>query len=209
MTINKFIGLIGLLTFTLLTIYIVIIKKEKEQMQKDYETELENNKSINVLESGLLANSYALQKASWVHSIYGIDEETILTGREYSKTKLIQKLDGLTLLLSFDSNMCGPCLDREIENMKVLASTFKSLNLIVVTQGFPSNYIFNDAKFKGLESSIFTANKIPLKAGSFIDSPTFVIFKDKRPLFFYHPAKNHNRAFNMLLQVLEIAFSDK
>jgi len=202
MNVNKFIGLVALLTFALLAIYIVSLKKENEQIQQNYEAELNSNKSVNVLEAGLLANSFVLQKASWMHSIYGVDEETILTDREYAKTKLTQKLNGLTLLLSFDSDMCGPCLDREIENMKVLASSFKSLNLVIVTSGFPSNYIFKDSKFIGLESNIFTSKKTPFKAGGLIDTPTLALFKDKKELFTYHPDKNHNEYFKNLLEVL-------
>lgn len=209
MSINKYIALIGLVTIASLAIYIAILKKEKEQIQRSYQTELENRKSIDALETSLLANSYTLQKASWIHSIYGIDDEIVLTNREDSKIKLIDKLNGLTLLFSLDSNMCSPCLDREIENMKVLTSSFKSLNLIVAAQGFPSNYVFNDSKFKGLEPNVFTVQKNPFKAGLLVESPTFALFENKTPLFFYHPDKNHNLAFDKLLQVFETSLTDR
>lgn len=93
--------------------------------------------------------------------------------------------------------------------MKVLTTTFENINLIVTIQGLPSSYVFNDEKFKELESNIFTVRTLPSKAGTLVDSPKFAFFDNETPLFFYHPDKNHNRAFDMLLQTLEITLNEK
>jgi hypothetical protein len=154
MKVNKFTGFIVVLTFSLLSIYIIILKNDREQIQQNYKAELETRNSLNTFESRLLANAYQLQQASWLNSIYGIDEKTILTDIDDTKSALIDKLEGLSLLFYFDSNVCSPCLNREIENMKILANSFRDLYLVIVNQGFPSNYIFKDSKFSGLESSI-------------------------------------------------------
>ncbi|MFT7162954.1 MAG: hypothetical protein ACI9GZ_004152 [Bacteroidia bacterium] len=209
MNLNKYIVLTCIIVVGSLAIYTLILKKEKEQIKNSYQAAIKNNKSSDALNTSLLYNSYELQKVSWLHSMYGVDKEILLTDKENIKNKLIDKLNGFTLLFSFDSNMCNPCIDREIQNMKVLTSTFENINSVITTQGLHSSYVFKDEKFKGLESNIFTVRTPPLKAGALVDSPTFVFFDNKTPLFFYHPDKNHNRAFDMLLQALEITMTDK
>ena len=205
---TKLLARISLICVGALAIYTLKLKKEKNLILSNYENALEASQLNDDLKTGLLNNAYGLQQASWVHSIYGINEEIILTNQDKSKTKLIDKLEGFTLLFSFNSNMCNPCIDREIENMKLLSKKFKNINLIITTQGLPANYVFKDQKFKGLDANIFIVNTPLLKASSIVESPTFILFDNKNPLFFFHPAKNHNRAFEMLLQVFQKTLSD-
>lgn len=203
MNLNKNTYIICILCICALTIYAVILYNQKEAFKIKYKAEIQASEYSKKLHSSLLNNYYELQKASWVHSLYGLNKEITLTSQNNSKMRLSELLQGFTLLFFFNSSMCTPCVNREIENMKELMKTLKSINLIVIAQGYSSNYIFKDSKFKGLESSIFTVSQSPLVAGNLVETPSFVLFKNRVPLFFFHPDKNHNRYFDILMQVLE------
>lgn len=172
--------------------------KEKLEEVKRYE-ELDTS-----FEEVLLDNAYELQKLSWIHSISGVNTKIITKNKENDESQLANHLNDFTLLFSYNSNMCGPCVNREIENIKILNEKFKNINLIILTQGIPSNYLYNDAKFQGIESNIFTVQKSPFLAEPLIDSPLFAFFRNQKPLFIFYPDKNHNKTFQHLQETLTL-----
>lgn len=170
--------------------------------QKKGSSEIEKLKREVELRDQLFKNAYELQKANWIHSLNGINDTlTILDIHNNLKT-FSNLVHDTTLVYYFDSDMCSPCLEREIDNLKKIKNENSYVNLIIIMNGFTKDYVFRDPKFQDLKSEIFISKKPLFKAGKLTNSPVAMLIKDSDILFISHIPKNHNIIFLNLSEIL-------
>jgi hypothetical protein len=176
----------------------------------NYETRidaLENKVSLQQSENEsletLLYNSKQFEMANWSQVLHGINNQLEIYSSDNKRMHLIDLLNGKKLLFHFQSEMCSSCVDRELQNLEVLAETFGKDKILILAEDYRATYIQRAEQFKKWQGQIYVVDDNPFVNGGLLITPTLSVLEDNKLEIFYHAPKNRNDSFEMLLGVLK------
>jgi hypothetical protein len=179
-------------------VYIFILERKLADTDKtlhQQQKESSNYKSL----TDELAN---IQYLNWL-----LSDEKILNVQLISKDKstyqLFDLIDNEKFIFYFDSNMCWPCVKKEMNNLEQLAKYCGRENILIINSGFSNRFFFNDDRFRGWDNIFITKSSIFTKKYS-IQVPIIVLTNNIGDIkFAYNAPKASNIMFNTFLDFIK------
>ncbi|MCU4177868.1 hypothetical protein [Carboxylicivirga sp. N1Y90] len=187
---------ISFLTITALAI-VILYNKNKIDSLTNSNNELSQKNKINF---SILEEQFAIQEINAIIHSKGI-ENINLTSREGEKYFLFNIDLYNKHVVFFDAEMCSICIDKEFENLEILADMFGKENIVIIMSGFKKQYVFRDRKLYGWKNLFHTSEEL-YTMGHLSNSPIFSYFNTMNNIMFLScMSKTHNRTFHTYLKL--------
>lgn len=171
-----------------------VLRKKRVQVDK-----LEKEVSIT---KSLLQDAYTIQTCNW---LLGSDSvrNIRLVNHKKETVFLHDLLRENTLIFYFDSEMCNLCVEKEFQNLEKLANSYEKNNIILISSGFRSSYIFRDKKYTAWKKQMYLCKTNLYSEKNLSDTPSLTLVNAKGKIFAaHHATKSNNQHFELFSDFL-------
>ena len=171
-----------------------VLRKKRVQVDK-----LEKEVSIT---KSLLQDAYTIQTCNW---LLGSDSVKNIRLVNHKKETLFlhNLLRENTFIFYFDSEMCNLCVEKEFQNLEKLANSYGKDNIILISSGFRSSYIFRDKKYAAWKKQIYLCKTNLYSKKNLSDTPSLTLVNAKGVIFAaHHATKSNNQHFELFFDFL-------
>lgn len=176
---------------------ICLIRKLNDAKQLSLQRQEENSYLKNIAEE--LVN---VQQLNWLIG----DSKLLnrqLSDRNNSVYLLHELIHNGRFIFYIDSDMCGPCVDKELGNLEELASYCGKDNIMIIAKGFNQKYLFNDKRFSRWDN-IYIANNTIFTTNFYNQVPIVVFAEENGEVrFAYNAPQSSNMTFAAYLDFIK------
>lgn len=179
--------------------YQLVVWREVLRKKRVLVDKLEKEVSIT---KSLLQDAYTIQTCNW---LLGSDSvrNIRLVNHKKETVFLHDLLRENTLIFYFDSEMCNLCIEKEFQNLEKLANSYGKDNIILISSGFRSVYIFRDKKYTAWKEQMYLCKSNLYSEKNLSNTPSLTLVNAKGAIFAaHHATKSNNQHFELFFNFL-------
>ena len=159
-------------------------------------------KEVSITKS-LLQDAYTIQTCNWLLGSDSV-KNIRLVNHKKETVFLYDLLRENNLIFYFDSEMCNLCIEKEFHNLEKLANSYGKDNIILISSGFRSVYIFRDKKYAAWKKQMYLCKSNLYSEKNLSNTPSLTLVNAKGAIFAaHHATKSNNQHFELFSDFLK------